>query len=158
MYQMLVLLHIGGVVIFIGTIVSALIWQRAAGRTEHRAVIAHTYHMLNRFDTLLTPIAVSTIVVTGLLLAKLGNLPILRTGWIFWSLAAWGASGVLFATTLFPLQKRLEREADNDAMWAQRQDRHMHLTKLWSRWAHLTLAGIVISFVLMVLKPALPTP
>jgi len=157
-YQILVLLHVGGVVIFIGSIVSALVWQRAAGRTENRPVIAHTYHMLNRFDTLITPIAVATIAVTGLLLAKLGNLPILRTGWIFWSLAAWGASGVLFATVLFPLQRRLEREADNDAMWTPPENRYMHLTKLWARWAHLTLTGIVVSFVLMVLKPALPTP
>lgn len=158
MYQLLVLLHICGVVIFIGTIVTGLIWQRAAEQTQNRLVTAHTYHMLNWSDTFLTPIAVITIAITGVLLVKLGNLPILRTGWIFWSLIAWGVSAILFVTALFPLQKRLEREAADDAAWSHSRKEYLHLAKLWARWAHLTLAGIIISFVLMVLKPDLPTP
>lgn len=158
MYQLLVLLHVGGVVIFVGTIVSALVWQRAAERSQDRPIIAHTYHVLNRFDSLITPAAVVTIAVTGVLLAKLASLPMLRTGWIFWSLVAWGASGALFATALFPLQRRLEHEANSDAMRAKSKKTYMRMSKRWARLTHLTLVGILISFSLMVLKPIVPTP
>lgn len=158
MYQLLLLLHVGGVVVFIGTIFCALVWQQAARRSESRPIIAHTYHMLNRFDKLITPVAVVTITLTGVFLAELGGLLILRTGWIFWSLVAWGVSGALFATALFPLQKRMERETNEEALWAESKKTYMRMSTLWARWAHLTLVGILISFSLMVLKPMLPTP
>lgn len=158
MYQMLLLLHVGGVVIFIGIIVTALLWQRVASRSENRVVIAHTYHMLNRFDVSITPLTVATIAVTGVLLVRLENLPVLDTGWLFWSLVAWGVSGILFATILFPLQRRLEREANEHDRWIDSRTGYANLAKRWAYWAHLTLAGIVIAFVLMILKPPLPTP
>lgn len=158
MYQLLLLLHVGGVVIFMGTIASALIWQRAAERSQNRRIVEHTYHMLNRFDAVVTPIVVITIAVTGVLLTKLGNMPIFRTGWILWSLAAWAISGLLFVTTLLPLQRRLEREADNDALWDHARESYMRLSGRWARWAHLTVIGIIMAFALMMLKPALPTP
>lgn len=158
MYQLLMLLHVGGVVIFVGGIVSALFWQRAASRSLSRPIVAHTYQMLNWFDAFVTPIAVATIAITGVILAKMGNVSILRTGWIFWSLIAWGASGILFVTALHPLQKRLEREADENAMWSHSFEAYLRLLGLWARWAHLTLTGIVLAFALMVLKPVLPTP
>ena len=153
MYKLLLLLHVSVVVIFIGTIVSALVWQRAADRSQNRPIIAHTYYMLNRFDRFITPAAVVTIAVTGVFLAKLASLPILQTGWVFWSLVAWGVSGAVFATALFPLQRRLEDEANNDAMWVKSNKTYMRMSKQWARWAHLTLVGILISFSLMVLKP-----
>lgn len=158
MYQMLVLLHVGGVVVFIGSIVTALFWQRAAERSQNRPVIAHTYCVLNRLDVLLTPMAVITIAVTGVFMAKLGGLQIIGTGWIVWSLIAWAVSGVLFTTVLFPLQRRLERVANSDALWIESQGTYTYLAKRWTYWAHLTLAGIVIAFVLMIVKPQLPTP
>ena len=158
MYRLLLLLHVGGVVIFMGTIVSALVWQHAAQRAQQRQIIAHTYHMLNRFDAVMTPIAVITIAVTGVLLADLGNMSIFGTGWILWSLVAWAISGLLFVTTLLPLQKRLERDADNDALWDKARESYMQLSSRWSRWAHLTVTGILVAFALMILKPALPMP
>lgn len=153
------LIHIGAVVVFMGTIVTALFWQRAAERTGNPGIIAHTYHMLNRFDVLLTPISIVAIALSGVLLAQFAELSIVGTGWIFWSLVAWGASGVLFMVRLFPIQRRLECEA-NDA--EQKMDpgilTHMRTGKQWAHWAHLTLVGIVVAFCLMVLKPALLTP
>ena len=42
-----------------------------------------------------------------------GGLPLLRTGWIFWSIVLFTLSGVIFALKLVPLQRKILQITEN---------------------------------------------
>jgi len=158
MYRIVLLVHIVGVVAFVGTVFSGLLWHLIAARRDDQQVIAHTYHVLNLLDRSVTPASVIVVAVTGVMLARYANLPILGTGWIFWSLMIWSSSGILFALKLLPIQLRLEQEATKILTQKFPSTAHKNLAKKWAFWAHTIFAIIIVALGIMILKPSLPVP
>jgi len=107
MYQVLKLVHVVAVIIFLGNIITGLFWKAHADRTKDVRFIAHTMHGIIRSDRWFTIPGVIVITVAGVLAAIQAGLPILRTGWIFWSLVAFSVSGIVFAWRVAPLQKQI---------------------------------------------------
>jgi uncharacterized membrane protein len=130
MYLWMKLLHVVAVVLFLGNITTGLFWHQHAARTRNPRLLAHTVEGIIRSDRLFTMPGVIAIIVTGIVAAIVGGFPILGTGWIYWTLILFGASGLMFMFAVAPLQRRLLAFAG----------------------ALLTPA---IGLVLMVLKPAL---
>src|SRR6266540_4474382 len=106
-YQLLKLVHVAAVIIFLGNIITGLFWKTHADRTKDVRFIAHTMDGIIRADRWFTIPGVIVITVAGILAAIQGGLPILRTGWILWSLIAFSASGIAFAWRVAPLQKAI---------------------------------------------------
>ncbi len=150
MTRVLVLLHIAAAVVFLGNIVAGLFWaSRAAGSRDSR-ILRHTFASLSLSDLVFTMPCVLLISATGVVAAVRTGLPLLRTGWIFWSIVLFSLSGVAFLFRVLPLQNRLARFAEEDGTAAP------PLVKAWSAWAHTSLALVTLALILMVLKPALP--
>jgi uncharacterized membrane protein len=85
--------------------------------------------------------------------ASKGGLPILRTGWIFWSVVLFIMSGIAFSARVAPLQKQLfELAQAGEFDWS----RYRVLSKAWEWWGAFALLTPVVAAVLMVLKPTLP--
>ena len=79
-------LHIVAVVVFLGNIITGIYWKRHADRTRDARLIAHTLEGINGSDRVFTIPGVVVIVIGGFGAAIVGGLPLLRTGWILWSL------------------------------------------------------------------------
>src|SRR3970282_2657858 len=96
MYLLLKLFHIIAVIIFLGNITTGLFWHAHAARTRDPKLLAHTMDGIIRSDRLFTVPGVIGIIISGVAAAIYGNFPILRTGWILWTLVLFAVSGLIF--------------------------------------------------------------
>jgi len=151
------LLHVLGVILFVGNITTGILWKVHADRTRNPALIAHACAGLTRSDRFFTIPGVALIVIAGIVAAITGSLPILGTGWIFWSIALLTISGLAFMLRVAPLQRRMHALAAAGA-----QDGRLDwpayevATRSWNVWGMIALTAPLVAVALMVLKPALP--
>jgi len=152
MYLFLKLIHVLAVIIFLGNVITGLFWKAHADRTRNVRFIAHTMDGIIRSDRWFTIPGVVVITVAGILGAIQVGLPILGTGWILWSLIAFGLSGIAFAVRVAPLQKEIRALASNadDASfdWALYRSKSLR----WELWGLFATITPLIAVVLMVIK------
>src|SRR6186713_385742 len=106
-YRFLKLIHLIAVMIFLGNIITGLFWMYIAVKTKDLKIINFTIKGIIKADRYFTIPGVIIITAGGFLAAIYGQLPILRTGWIFWSIILFSISGLAFAFKVAPLQKRI---------------------------------------------------
>jgi uncharacterized membrane protein len=153
MYQILKSVHVFAVIIFMGNIITGLFWKMHADQTRDRGIIGHTMRGLIRADRWFTVPGVVVITAAGILAAVRAGLPLLGTGWIFWSIVAFSLSGAAFGWKVAPLQKRLLRmtEGEGELDWAL----YRSLSLQWELWGLFATITPAIAVVLMTVKPAL---
>jgi uncharacterized membrane protein len=156
-YDIFVFVHLVGVVLFFAGFSASLFLRVRAERARDPKIIAYSFSLINFNDKWFTPPAVVLIVAGGFGAALVAGIPVVGTGWILWSLVLFGVSGLIFLFRALPLQKRIERLAAQDSDlgefdWAG----YRALSSVWSRWATTAFLAVVVAFVLMVFKPALP--
>ena len=150
MYHFLQVVHVFAVILFMGNIITGLFWKYHADGTRDQRIVAHTLRGLIRADRWFTVPGVVVITAAGIFAAIQAGLPLLRTGWILWSIVAFSLSGVAFGWKVAPLQKELLRMADGAAMdWPTYRAKSLQW-ELWGLFATLTPA---VAVVLMVWKP-----
>ncbi len=156
MYLLLKLAHVAAVIAFLGNVTTGLFWHAHAARTRDPRILAHTMDGIIRSDRLFTIPGVLGIVATGVGAAIVAGFPILRTGWILWTIVLFTISGVLFVVRLAPLQRNLRAAAARatesaafDYAGYRRQARR------WEYWGAVALLTLLAGLILMVLKPSL---
>lgn len=156
MYLWMKLLHILAVVMFIGNITTGVFWHRHAARTRNPRLLAHTMEGVIRSDRRFTIPGVVVIIATGLVAAVQGGYPLLRTGWIAWTLVLFTISGLLFTFRVAPLQRQLRGLAEAGAASGSFDYEGYHRIALrWEIWGAGATLTPVLGLALMVLKPAL---
>ena len=150
------LLHIISVVIFLGNITTGLFWAARANKSGNLGQVASTFDSIIMSDRWLTIPGVIGILVSGFVGAMVGELPILRTGWIFWPAMLFLVSGVIFGIWVGPLQRKIATLANagyaSEESWAE----YRKLYRSWELWGIAALLTPVIALIIMVLKPGLP--
>ncbi|HMJ46192.1 MAG TPA: DUF2269 family protein, partial [Ferruginibacter sp.] len=106
-YTYLKLIHLIAVMIFLGNIITGLFWMRFAVKTKDLKIINFTIKGIRKADRYFTIPGVIIITAGGFLAAIYGHIPILRTGWILWSIIMFTLSGLIFSFRLAPLQKKI---------------------------------------------------
>jgi len=149
-YLLLKLIHLSGVVLFLGNITVGILWKRLADRTANAAIIAHTIDGIIRADRVFTIPGIIILLIGGLGAAHLGGYPILGTGWILWALAAFALAGAAFG----PLSRN--QRALSTAAHAGDLAEYERLSAAWNLWGGIALVLPIVAFVLMILKPQLP--
>jgi uncharacterized membrane protein len=146
MYLLVKLLHILSVVAFLGNVATGLFWHAHAARTRDPKLLAHTMSGIIRSDRLFTVPGVVGIIVTGFIAAEMAGFPVLRTGWIVWTLVAFSISGLLFGIRVALATAGVQ--SGNFDYSAYRS-----LALRWEIWGAVALLTPLIGLVLMVLKP-----
>jgi uncharacterized membrane protein len=150
-YPLLKLLHVAGVIIFLGNIIASHFWIHLAMKSRDFNIIKHSIAGVMRSDKVFTIPAVIVIVVAGVLAAFYGNIPILRTGWILWSIILFSCSGVIFSTKLsVVLRKMLELTSHHNR--EQEWNSMEYLYKQWKMWALVAIIMPFTALVMMILK------
>ena len=155
MYLLLKLLHLTAVILFLGNIFTGLFWHAHAARTRDPKLLAHTMDGIIRSDRLFTIPGVIGIIVAGVLLAIQGRFPILRTGWIVWTLVLFGISGAIFSARVAPLQRQMRSLAESGSPSAFDYSKYRILARRWEWWGAAALLTPCAGLALMVLKPSL---
>ena len=157
LYLAFKVLHILAVVMFLGNITTGIFWKEHADRTKDPRIIAHAMAGIIAADRWFTIPGVLIIVLAGISTAIAGHLPLLRTGWIFWSLVLFTLSGVAFMGWLAPIQRRMLRLMEAGAASGQPDwNAYRRLSGGWAFWGAVALLLPLAAMVLMVLKPAIP--
>ena len=154
MYLVFKLLHVVAVVLFLGNITTGLLWKAHGDRTGDPRIIAHTMQGIIRSDRWFTIPGVVVILLAGFGATGVGQLPILRTGWILWSIVLFTISGVAFMFRVAPLQRRLLALAQSATSATDFDaERYRSVSRQWGFWGMVALVTPAVALVLMVLKP-----
>jgi uncharacterized membrane protein len=156
MYLLLKLVHVISVIAFLGNITTGLFWHTHAAHTRDPKLLAHTMGGIIRSDRLFTVPGVIGIIVSGIATAIDGNFPLLRTGWILWTLVLFSVSGLVFMLRVAPLQRQLRTFAEAGAQSGVFEyERYHALAVRWEVWGAIALLAPAAGLALMVLKPSL---
>ncbi len=152
-YLFFKLLHIIGVILFLGNIITGIFWMHIAVRSKDARIIGHTLKGIIAADTVFTMPNVILIAATGVMTAMVGRLPIFGTGWIIWSIALFILSGIVFMARVAPLQKRMaamteEHAGDIAFDWSTFRG----LYTSWIVWGIAATVTPLAAAVMMVLK------
>jgi len=152
-YLWLKALHVLGVVLFLGNIITGVFWKRHADRGGSLAGRAQVLAGIIRSDQLFTLPAVGIIIVTGVLNAMVAHMPILGTPWIAWGLGLFLLSGMVFSKRVGPLQKKLLANVEAGIAGNWDQAAYERLSRAWLRWGWVATGAPLIVVFLMVFKP-----
>lgn len=153
MYFALKGLHVLAVALFLGNIITGLLWKSHADRTGDPRIIEHTLHGIIRSDRWFTLPGTLVIILTGVLTALVSGLPILGTPWIAYSILLFVLSGLAFALQVAPLQQRMRALAASagEGAWDSRLYRSLSLR--WEIWGLFSIATPLGALALMIAKP-----
>ncbi len=93
------------------------------------------------------------IIAAGVALALYGHFPLLKTGWIFWTLVLFAISGIVFGARIAPMQRELKAIAEHGVHGNFDYARYRALAIRWEIWGAVALLTPVAGLALMVLKP-----
>ena len=147
------LIHVFAVIIFLGNIITGLYWMHIAVKTKDLQIISHTMKGIIKADRYFTIPGVVIITAFGIMAAISAHLPIIGTGWIFWSIILFSLSGLAFSLKVAPLQKKIYNLTSNkndssDFDWKIFDRIYLE----WDIWGLFALITPIIAFVMMLLK------
>jgi len=151
MYEIFKAVHVFAVIAFLGNISVGLFWKNFADRTKDAAIMAYTVDGIIRADRIFTIPGAIVIVIGGVSTAIVGGIPMLSTGWLFWSIVLFVISGIAFGP-LARVQRGLLAAAKANDM-----TRYHELSHRWDIIGTIALVGPLIAAAFMILKPALPS-
>jgi uncharacterized membrane protein len=148
------LVHVVGVVIFIGNIVVTAVWKLLADRTREPAVVAYAQRLVTVTDVAFTATGAVLIAISGPILAeKLGGDE--WPGWATLGLALFAVSGVIWAAVLIPIQIAQARLARGFRAGGTIPPRYWRLSALWAVFGAVATILPLANLYLMVVKPDL---
>jgi uncharacterized membrane protein len=150
------LVHVASVIVFVGNITTGVFWGAHAHRSRDFRVIASTFDGIIRSDRLFTMPGVIGIVVSGIIAAIVGGLPILGTGWILWGIVLFSVAGLVFGRYVVPLQRDIARLAQSAPADEANWQAYDGLYRRWAWWGMVALLAPVAAVLIMVVKPRLP--
>jgi uncharacterized membrane protein len=149
LYSLLKLVHVLGVIIFLGNIITGLFWKRHADASKNQAIVAHALRGLIAADRIFTIPAIVVLTTAGIFAAVRNHYPLLHTGWILWSIVAFSLSGIAFMWQVAPLQKRLLTMAEGDGLdWKA----YHALSLRWELWGIFATVTPLLAVAMMVAK------
>ena len=151
-YALLKLIHVFAVIIFLGNIITGLFWMRIADKTNNLSIISFTIKGIITSDKLFTIPGVIIITIGGLSAAIHGGIPLLKTGWILWSLVLFSFSGLIFSWKLAPLQNKIYQLIKNTNADNFNKVLYNSYLKQWEKWGLFALLTPLCALVMMVLK------
>lgn len=151
-YALLKLIHVFAVIIFLGNIITGLYWMKKADKTNNLSIISFTMKGIISSDKLFTIPGVVIITIFGFSAAIHGGIPLLKTGWIFWSLVLFILSGLVFSWKLAPLQQKIYKLIKNADTGNFNKPLYHSYLKQWESWGLVALLTPLGALVMMVMK------
>ena len=145
-------LHVLGVVIFLGNIIVTAVWKVLADRTRNPAVIGYAQRLVTVTDIAFTATGAALIAVSGQMMAdRFGGVG--GEDWLTLGVALFIASGVIWVTTLIPIQVLQSRIARRFVVDGAIPDRYWRLATLWYVLGAIAILLPLVNIYLMVAKP-----
>jgi uncharacterized membrane protein len=154
MYIALKILHVAAVVIFLGNLVTGILWKMHGDQTSDPVIIRHTVAGLIRADRWFTIPGVVLVLIGGFGAALIGGLPLLRTPWILAGIILFTISGFAYMGRVVPLQRQMLAVARSGVETGTFDwERYRALSRSWNVWGSIALLTPVLAMIGMIAKP-----
>jgi len=141
LYTAFKVIHLLGVVLFLGNIIVTALWKSLADRTREPRVIAYAQHLVTVTDWVFTAGGVLLLVIGAYGMVATGGLDPFGTPWLLLGQALLLASGVIWVVVLIPTQIAQARLARSFAAGGLIPEGYWRLNRRWLVW------GIVATLV-----------
>ncbi|RDU38080.1 hypothetical protein DRW41_00445 [Neobacillus piezotolerans] len=145
-------LHLIGVVLFVGNIITAAFWKIRADLTKKAAEIHRAVKNVMLADYIFTIPGLALIIVSGSRMAERAGMPMSGFNWLMLSLILFMVSGIIWAVILIPLQLKMIRHSAQCIESGTISKAYRDASRLWAVFGiAATLLPLVILY-LMVTK------
>jgi len=151
-YTAFKIVHMLGIVLFLGNIIVTAVWKTLADRTKNPAVIGFAQHLVTVTDWVFTLGGVILILTGGYGMANAAGYD-LKSGWLLLGQSLLIASGVVWVAILIPLQIRQARLARGFENGAEIPPLYWRLNRYWYFWGILATVIPLANLYVMVAKP-----
>ncbi|WP_137180396.1 DUF2269 family protein [Roseomonas sp. AR75] len=110
-YDVLLLLHVLGVVLLMGNVTVTSVWKLYADATRDPRIIAFGQRLVTITDWFFTFWGILLLIIGGYGAAWVAGLDPLREDWLVWSQAMFAVAGAIWLFALVPIQIRQARLA-----------------------------------------------
>jgi uncharacterized membrane protein len=147
-----VVVHVVGVVLFLGNIVVTAVWKMLADRTRAPAVVAYAQRLVTVTDIVFTAPGAALIAISGPILADdLGGIG--GPGWLTLGFGLFIASGLIWAGALIPIQVAQARLARTFRNEEAVPPGYWRLATLWAVFGTIATLLPLANLYLMIVKP-----
>ncbi|MDY0393916.1 DUF2269 family protein [Virgibacillus halophilus] len=148
--NVLLFLHIFGVVIFLGNIVTAAFWKVRADMKRDPEFIHHTVKNIMLADFLFTLPGLILIIVSGILMSVQSGYSMMTFNWLTLSIFLFVLTGILWLAILIPIQRSMIRHSscaiDNGII----SNKYRRASRYWAIFGiAATLLPVVILYMMV---------
>ena len=152
-YLWLKVIHIFGVVLFLGNIIVTGWWKNMADLTKNAQIIAYAQRQVTLTDFIFTGGGVLILLVAGMLNVYLHDISY-ATKWLGHGMAIFLVSGVIWGAVLIPVQIKQSKMAKAFASSGEIPSSYWKLCTTWNQFGLLATLIPLANLYLMVFKPA----
>jgi uncharacterized membrane protein len=152
-YALFNLLHVLGVVLFLGNLVVTAWWKLRADRSGSPRLVAFALRQVQLTDRVFTLGGALLLLVGGIgMLAQSGG-ELLEHGWLMGGISLFVFSAALWAVVLLPLQAQMRRTLHGVAADAALPGDYLRLSRYWALAGGAATLLPLLALWLMVIKP-----
>lgn len=153
MYTWLKFVHLFGMVLFVGNIITAALWKTRADRTGNLATIAFAQRTVALADWAFTLPGILLVVIGGYGMAVERPWPLHGLHWLEWGQGLFWVATIIWIAVLVPAQRRLVALSEAAVNSGSLPPEFAGVSKRWAMWGGIaTLLPIIVLF-MMVTKP-----
>lgn len=145
--------HIFGVVVFLGNIVVTGVWKVLADRTGDARTVAFAQHLVTLTDWVFTLGGVVLILIGAYGMVWTGGLNPLGPLWLIAGQSLFIASGIIWLVILIPTQIKQARAAHAFANGGAIPESYWQLSRRWIVWGTIATLLPLANLYFMVVKP-----
>jgi uncharacterized membrane protein len=152
-YNAFKVVHLFGVVIFLGNIIVTAVWKVMADHTGDPRIIAYAQRLVTLTDWIFTAGGVVLILVGAYGMAAVAGLDLRGTTWLVWGQGLFVVSGLIWVFILIPTQIAQARQARAFASGASIPDSYWRHNRRWVVWGVIATLVPLANLYFMVFKP-----
>jgi uncharacterized membrane protein len=152
-YEAFKVVHLFGVVVFLGNIIVTALWKVMADRTGEARIIAYAQHLVTLTDWIFTAGGAVLILIGAYGMAAVAGLDLHGTTWLVWGQALLIASGLIWVAVLIPTQIAQARQARAFAEGGAIPDSYWRQSRRWMIWGIVATIVPLANLYIMVFKP-----
>jgi uncharacterized membrane protein len=153
-YLLLKSLHILGVVVFLGNIITTAWWKLMAGRDGDPRVVAFAQRQVVLNDFVFTATGVALVLATGIGITALYRIDYLETRWFAWGYWLFIASAAIWFAVLVPVQRKQAAMARLFAAGGTIPESYWRLERVWVAAGTVAILLPLANTYWMIFKPS----
>jgi uncharacterized membrane protein len=152
-YEAFKVIHLFGVIVFLGNIIVTGLWKVMADRTGQPQIIAYSQRLVTLTDWIFTAGGVALILIGAYGMAAVGHLDWRGATWLMWGQAIFAASGLIWIAILIPTQIVQARQARGFAGGGAIPESYWRHGRRWMIWGTIATVIPLANLYFMVFKP-----